>query len=107
MRVSALTEHSSQILQQDREARKNNVVEEDIEVDEKAAKIHCVNNITDETMPWWNNMSDESNYDDQDYAWDHIEQEVDAEDDNNDTSRDTILWDSYKNVINVGGFAFT
>lgn len=102
--MGSLTERSRQILQRDKVARKELVVEEELEVDEEAAET--MNDISEDAMSAWNNIDDDSQDDDSDYEWDNNEEEVDDQDDHDDTEPHTISWDSYKNVDNIDGLDF-
>ena len=104
LHVGSLTERSRQILQRDKVARKELVVEEELEVDEEAAET--MNDISEDAMSAWNNIDDDSQDDDSDYEWDNNEEEVDDQDDHDDIEPHTISWDSYKNVDNIDGLDF-
>ena len=104
LHVGSLTERSRQILQRDKVARKELVVEEEFEVDDEAAET--MNDISEDAMSAWNNIDDDSQDDDSDYEWDNNEEEVDDQDDHDDTEPHTISWDSYKNVDNIDGLDF-
>ena len=104
LHVGSLTERSRQILQRDKVARRELVVEEELEVDEEAAET--MNDISEDAMSGWNNICDDSQDDDSDYEWDNNEEDVDNQDDHDDTAPHTISWDSYKNVDNIDGLDF-